>query len=166
MPYKSRAQQHYFHWLESKGKLPKKTVDEWDDASEGMHLPERMKARKMSSGGLVDKDDREYNRFHDSSSDPEHGDHRYVQDSPYFDEEQGDEEASYPHYSKGGMVEDMDDDEDMDDMDSDDMDSDSDMDLDMLPGEGIPKNRARKHEPHEKVSALFASALARKMRMR
>jgi hypothetical protein len=41
-PYKSGAQQRYFHYLESKGKMPKKTVDEFDHSTDYEHLPEKM----------------------------------------------------------------------------------------------------------------------------
>jgi hypothetical protein len=53
MPYKSDAQRKYFHYLESKGKMPKSTVDEWDEASRGMDLPEH-KRKKMHLGGSID----------------------------------------------------------------------------------------------------------------
>lgn len=46
MPYKSDAQRKYFHFLESKGKLPKKTVAEFDKASKGKKLPERVNTKK------------------------------------------------------------------------------------------------------------------------
>ena len=41
MPYKSLAQEHYFHAM--KDELTKKgvNVDEWDKASKGMKLPDR-----------------------------------------------------------------------------------------------------------------------------
>lgn len=49
-PYKSKAQQRYFHYLESKGKMPKKTVDEFDDSSDFEDMPERV---QMSLGGRI-----------------------------------------------------------------------------------------------------------------
>lgn len=42
MPYKSGSQRRYFHYLEEQGKMPKKTVDEFDEASKGMELPEHL----------------------------------------------------------------------------------------------------------------------------
>lgn len=54
MPFKSQAQQRYFHYLESKGKMPKKTVDEFDNVTDFDHLPEHVK--KYYRGGFV-KDD-------------------------------------------------------------------------------------------------------------
>ena len=51
MPYKSLKQEHMFHYLESKGKISPKVVDEWDAASKGKTLPRKVK--KMSSGGNV-----------------------------------------------------------------------------------------------------------------
>ena len=46
MPYKSRAQQAYFH--ANKEKLEKQgvNVSEWDSASKGKSLPERVKKKK------------------------------------------------------------------------------------------------------------------------
>lgn len=120
----------YFEWLESKGKMPK-----------------RGEGRMMSKGGLV------HDRFHDSEAEPMHGDdHNYVQDSPYFDHEEGqsDADASYPHFSEGGMVgEDGDDDEYFSDG-----------------GRVMDRHLEKPHSENQKrkVSSLFASALARKMR--
>lgn len=52
MPFKSRAQQGYMHWLESKGKLPKSVnLNEWDEASKGKKLPQH-----LWEGGGVDMD--------------------------------------------------------------------------------------------------------------
>ena len=42
MPYKSDAQRGKFHMLEKEGKISKKTVDEFDKASKGMKLPEKV----------------------------------------------------------------------------------------------------------------------------
>ena len=50
MPYKSNAQQRYFHYLESKGKLPKKVVDEYDEETDFDSIPERVPAYH---GGMV-----------------------------------------------------------------------------------------------------------------
>ena len=43
MPYKSQAQQRKFHQLLKEGKISKKTVDEFDKASKGKELPDRVK---------------------------------------------------------------------------------------------------------------------------
>lgn len=51
MPYKSQAQRKYFHYLEEKGKMPKKTVHEFDEASKGMKLPQH-----KAYGGMMDDD--------------------------------------------------------------------------------------------------------------
>ncbi len=41
-PYKSEAQRKKFHAMLKKGKIDKATVDEWDKASKGKKLPERV----------------------------------------------------------------------------------------------------------------------------
>lgn len=46
MPYKSDAQRRKFHALLKQGKISKATVDEWDKASKGKKLPERIKKKK------------------------------------------------------------------------------------------------------------------------
>ena len=47
MPYKSKAQQGYFHAAESRGEISHKTVKEWDKASKGQkNLPEHVKKKK------------------------------------------------------------------------------------------------------------------------
>lgn len=46
MPYKSEAQRKKFHVLEQQGKISKKTVSEFDQASKGLKLPERVKTKK------------------------------------------------------------------------------------------------------------------------
>lgn len=48
MPYKSDAQRRMFHYLLSKNKISKDTVDEFDKASKGKNLPE-----KLAYGGIV-----------------------------------------------------------------------------------------------------------------
>lgn len=48
MPYKSEAQRRKFHDLQKQGKISKATVQEFDDASKGMRLPERIKVKKGS----------------------------------------------------------------------------------------------------------------------
>lgn len=50
MPYKSHAQRRLFHWLESQGKISPRKVHEYDVASKGKKLPERV---KKAFGGEV-----------------------------------------------------------------------------------------------------------------
>lgn len=49
MPYASDAQRKKFHVLLKEGKISKKTVDEFDAASKGKDLPERVKVKKKES---------------------------------------------------------------------------------------------------------------------
>lgn len=50
-PYKSEAQRKYIHWAESKGKIKSSTVKEFDEASKGKVLPERLhKVKKIIKG--------------------------------------------------------------------------------------------------------------------
>lgn len=46
MPYKSEAQRKKFHALLAEGKIKKSTVDEFDAASKGKKLPERVGKKK------------------------------------------------------------------------------------------------------------------------
>lgn len=48
MPYKSEAQRGKFHELLKEGKISKKTVDEFDKASRGKRLPERVTPKKST----------------------------------------------------------------------------------------------------------------------
>lgn len=51
MPYKSDAQRRKFHAMLARGEIKKSTVDEFDIASKGKKLPERVnKKRKVYSG--------------------------------------------------------------------------------------------------------------------
>ena len=43
MPYKSDAQRRYFHAAASRGEITRKTVKEFDKASKGKRLPEKVK---------------------------------------------------------------------------------------------------------------------------
>ena len=45
MPYRSDAQRKYFHVMEKRGEISRKTVAEWDKASKGMRLPEYVKRK-------------------------------------------------------------------------------------------------------------------------
>ena len=51
MPYKSVAQRGKFHELEREGKISKKVVDEFDKASKGMKLPQRIAPKPVRRGG-------------------------------------------------------------------------------------------------------------------
>jgi len=46
MPYKSKAQQKKFHAMEKKGEISSKVVKEFDKASKGKKLPEKVKKKK------------------------------------------------------------------------------------------------------------------------
>lgn len=46
MPYKSDAQRRKFHAMLERGEIKKSTVDEFDKASKGKKLPERVKPKK------------------------------------------------------------------------------------------------------------------------
>jgi hypothetical protein len=48
MPYKSNAQRRKFHSLLEKNEISKTVVDEWDKASKGKKLPERVKPKNGS----------------------------------------------------------------------------------------------------------------------
>ena len=58
MPFKSEAQRKYMNAAAARGEIPKKTVDEFNQASKGMKLPEKKKKdrfkriKKMCSGGM------------------------------------------------------------------------------------------------------------------
>mgnify|MGYP001594987175 CR=1 len=47
MPYKSKAQAAKFHILKKQGKLSERTVAEWDKASIGLSLPEKVGSKKV-----------------------------------------------------------------------------------------------------------------------
>lgn len=64
MPYKSNAQRKFFHAAEKRGDISKSTVDEFDQASKGKKMPEKVglgtahmhekkmdKVKKMWKGG-------------------------------------------------------------------------------------------------------------------
>jgi hypothetical protein len=94
MPYKSNAQRRYFHYLESKGKMPKEEVDEWDQASKGDDLPEY-----VNEGGYVGHGNRAFGH----SSEPIHtfygGEY-----GGYPDIKEKIHEKSMGHYADGGRV--------------------------------------------------------------
>ena len=45
MPYKSDAQRRKFHAMANRGEISKKTVSEYDKATKGKKLPERVKKK-------------------------------------------------------------------------------------------------------------------------
>lgn len=47
MPYKSDSQRRYFHAAEQRGEISKKTVNEFDKASKGKKLPEKVKPKDL-----------------------------------------------------------------------------------------------------------------------
>lgn len=49
MPYASEAQRRKFHVLLAQGKLSAKVVQEWDDASVGLKLPEHVERTKSAA---------------------------------------------------------------------------------------------------------------------
>lgn len=46
MPYKSEAQRKKFHEMKERGEISADVVSEWDKASHGMKLPERVGPKK------------------------------------------------------------------------------------------------------------------------
>lgn len=48
MPYRSQAQRAKFHELQKQGKIDPKVVAEFDQASQGLNLPERVKPKAGS----------------------------------------------------------------------------------------------------------------------
>ena len=94
MPYKSKSQQRYFHYLESKGKMPKKTVDEFDGATDFDHLPEE--AHQYAHGGMVEDDE---------SFDEEMGEaHDYDSAGEPHTEDDFEDEKPMEFMSRGGIV--------------------------------------------------------------
>jgi hypothetical protein len=56
VPYKSKAQERFFHTdTAKKAGITSADVKEWDKASKGKKLPERKKKKKMCEGGEVKK---------------------------------------------------------------------------------------------------------------
>ena len=51
MPYKSDAQRRKFHAMEDRGEISAATVHEFDEASKGKDLPERVGKRKNPLDG-------------------------------------------------------------------------------------------------------------------
>lgn len=46
MPYKSQAQERYFHAAEARGEIKPSVVNEFDKASKGMKLPEKIDGKE------------------------------------------------------------------------------------------------------------------------
>lgn len=51
MPYKSDAQRRKFHAMLNRGEISKATVAEYDAASKGKKLPERVKPKRSKHHG-------------------------------------------------------------------------------------------------------------------
>jgi hypothetical protein len=47
MPYKSDAERRFFHGAEKRGEISHETVAEYDRASRGKKLPERLHRKKL-----------------------------------------------------------------------------------------------------------------------
>lgn len=109
MPYSSKAQQRYFHYLESKGKMPKKTVDEFDEATDFKHLPEEVEhdahggmAHYAYGGEVPENYDVEMGEAHeyDSSGEP-HTEYKFEDEQPMEFMSRG---GKVRRMSKGGMI--------------------------------------------------------------
>lgn len=100
MPFKSKAQQRYFHYLESKGKMPKKTVNEFDEATDFEHLPE--KKTGYAYGGEVENYDEEMGEAseYDSAGEP-HTEDKLEDEEPMEFMSHG---GMAKKMSRGGMV--------------------------------------------------------------
>lgn len=48
MPFQSESQRRAFHMLENMGKIPKSTVDEWEEETPDKKLPEHKKSTDES----------------------------------------------------------------------------------------------------------------------
>lgn len=55
MPYQSRSQQRAFHAKLNRGEISESTVKEWDEASKGKKLPDRLPPKKSSLGKWAKK---------------------------------------------------------------------------------------------------------------
>lgn len=55
MPYASNAQRRYFHAAENRGEISPATVKEFDNASKGKKLPEKVKTKKKLSSSEREK---------------------------------------------------------------------------------------------------------------
>lgn len=51
MPYKSDAQRRKFHAMRKRGEISAATVSEFDQASKGKKLPERVRPKRSKRGG-------------------------------------------------------------------------------------------------------------------
>lgn len=48
-PFRSEAQRKYMNWAAENGKIKQSTVDEFNKASKGMHLPEKVRFNKTKN---------------------------------------------------------------------------------------------------------------------
>lgn len=93
MPYKSRAQQRFFHAAEERGEMPHKVVKEFDKATtkkQYAHLPEHkakggtMKCEcpncghRYDHGGEVEQEEREHPWMTEEQADRVASDHEYA----------------------------------------------------------------------------------------
>ena len=100
MPYKSDAQRRYFHWAEGQGKMPKKMVSEFDQASKGADLPEHL----YDGGDIADYPDGIGSEGENVSSGEPHMSSDYVEEHPlpYMDDDN--EMQDVMRASHGGRV--------------------------------------------------------------
>ena len=47
MPFASKKQARYMHWMKSQGKLPNVDLNEWDKATDFKHLPKEKSSNKF-----------------------------------------------------------------------------------------------------------------------
>lgn len=100
MPYKSSAQQKYFHYLESKGKMPKKTVKEFDESTNYEDLPEHVE--KYSHGGRVPEEN-----FDEQEGDASEYDSSGEPNTEPNTEDKLEDEEPMEYMAKGGMIKKM-----------------------------------------------------------
>ena len=81
MPFKSKSQMRYFHFLQSEGKLPKSVnLDEWDAATKGEKLPQHLAHGGYVGKGYDEDDDAAWFDPEDTSGSPE--EHSFEEDKP------------------------------------------------------------------------------------
>jgi hypothetical protein len=73
MPYKSKAQERFFHTAEARGDISKSTVDEFDSASRGKKLPEKKTMKSEKEYGDLHLGDRLKKAVDDKGKHREHG---------------------------------------------------------------------------------------------
>lgn len=62
MPYKSDAQRKYFHAALDRGEIKPSTVEEFDKASKGMKLPNKVK-QHYEGGQVKTKDEKDKDHY-------------------------------------------------------------------------------------------------------